>query len=101
MSTSGKGKAPVSISGVEAYSKEALGDEIRKLTAANVQLVTDKMEIEKARVNLEADRIQLFGKKNSLVAKREELRIEIAMLNATGPSNVLIRRHQDPFLEPI
>jgi len=36
MSTLGKGKAPVSTSGVEAYSKEVLGDEIRRLTIANV-----------------------------------------------------------------
>ena len=47
------------------------------------------METEKARVNLEANRTQLFGKKNSLVAKKEELRAEIVTLNATGPPNVL------------
>ncbi len=98
MSTSGKGKAPVSINGVEAYSKEALGDEIRRLTATNAQLVTNKMEIEKVRVNLEADKMRLLGEKNSLVAKREELRAEIAALNAAGPSNVLVRGYQDPLL---
>ena len=35
--------------------------------------VTDKMETEKAKVNLEVDRARLLGEKNSLVAKREEL----------------------------
>jgi len=36
MSTSSKGKAPVSTNDVEAYNKEALGDKICKLTAANI-----------------------------------------------------------------
>ncbi len=93
MSTLGKGKASVSTSGVEVYSKEALGDEIRRLIIANVQLMTDKMETEKVRVNLEADRIQLFGKKNSLVAKKKELRAEIVVLNVVGLSNVPIRSY--------
>ena len=52
---------------------------------------TDKIKTEKVRVNLKADKVQLFGKKNSLVVKREELRIEIATLNAAGSSNVLVR----------
>ena len=98
ISTSGKGKAPVSTNGVEAYSKKVLGNEIRRLTTANAQLVTDKMETEKARVNLEADRIRLFGEKNSLVAKKKELRIKIATLNAVGFSNVPIRGYQNLFL---
>ncbi len=54
------------------------------------------METEKTRVNLEADRARLLGKKNSLVTKREKLRAEITTLNAT---NVLIRGHQDPLLK--
>jgi len=45
--------------------------------------------------------MRLFGKKNSLVVKREELRAKIAILNAVGPSNVLIYGYQDPFLRPI
>ena len=90
MSTLDKGKTPASTSGVEAYSKEILGDEIRRLTAANAQLVIDKTETEKARVNLEADKARLFGEENSLVAKREELRAEIAALNVV---NVPIRGH--------
>jgi len=57
--------------------------------------VTDKMKIEKAKVNLKTDRTRLFGKKNSLVVKKEELRAEIITLNAT---NVPIRRYQDPLL---
>ena len=55
------------------------------------------METEKAKVNLETDKVQLFGEKNSLIVKREELRTEIVVLNAT---NVLIYGHQDPFLKP-
>ncbi len=86
-----KDKAPVSINGIETYNKEILGDEIRRLITVNVQLIADKIKTEKVKVNLKADRIRLFGKKNSLVAKRKELRIEIATLNAIGLSNVLIR----------
>jgi len=97
ISTSGKGKTPASTNGVKTYSKEALGNKIRKLTAANAQLMTDKMETEKTKVNLEADRARLFDEKNSLVAKKEELQAEIATLNAT---NVPIRGHQDPLLGP-
>ncbi len=87
ISTSNKGKAPVSTNNVEAYSKEVLGDEIRRLIVANVQLVTDKIETEKIRVNLEVDRVRLFGEKNSLIIKREKLRAEIVVLNVI---NILI-----------
>ncbi len=93
MSISGKGKAPVSTNGVETYNKEVLGDEIRRLTATNVQLMADKIETEKARINLEVDKIQLFDEKNSLVAKKEELRTEIAALNAIKPFNIPIYRY--------
>ncbi len=90
MSTLGKGKVSVSTSDIEAYNKEILGDEICRLIAANVQLTADKMEIEKARINLEVDRTRLFDEKNSLVVKREELRAEIIVLNVV---NVSIYRH--------
>ncbi len=83
----------VSTNGVEVYNKEVLGDEIRRLTVANVQLVTNKTETEKAKINLKTDRMWLFNEKNSLVVKREELRAEIAILNAAGFSNVLIRSY--------
>src|SRR6266566_9640377 len=63
MSTSGKSKASASTNGVEAYNKETLNDEIRRLTTANVQLIADKIEIEKAKVNLEADKTRLLDKK--------------------------------------
>ena len=56
------------------------------------------METEKTKVNLEADRTRLFGKKNFLIVKREEFRVEIVMLNVV---NILIRGYQDPFLRPI
>ncbi len=79
------------MSSVEAYSKEALNDKIHKLTAANIQLMIDKMETEKAKVNLEANKIRLFNKKNSLVAKRKEFRAEIVALYTAGPFNVLVR----------
>jgi len=60
----------------------------------------NKMKTEKVRVNLEIDRTQLLDEKNSLVVKREELRAEIAILNAAGPSNVPIRGYQNPLLKP-
>jgi len=84
---------PISTSGIKVYSKEALGDEIRRLIAINVQLVIDKIKAEKIRINLEADRAQLLDEKNSLVVKREKLRTEIVALNAAGLSNVLICRY--------
>ncbi len=95
ISTLGKGKVSASTSGIEAYNKETLDDKIRRLTTTNIQLMTNKIEIEKARVNLEVDKVRLFGKKNSLVTKREELRAEIAILNTV---NVPIRNYQDPLL---
>jgi len=52
-----KGKTSASTNDVKAYNKKTLNDEIRKLTIANVQLITDKIETEKVRVNLEADKI--------------------------------------------
>ncbi len=58
------------------------------------------MKTKKAKINLETDRIRLLDKKNSLIIKREELRTEIAVLNATGSSNILVRSHQDPLLRP-
>ncbi len=48
------------------------------------------MKTEKTKVNLEADRMQLFDKKNSLVVKKEELWTEIAVLNVV---NVPIYSH--------
>ncbi len=86
----GKGKTPVSTNDIETYSKEALDDGICRLITINAQLVTDKMETEKARVNLEADKMRLFDEKNSLVVKRKEFRIEIVVLNVAGSSNVSI-----------
>jgi len=93
ISTLGKGKAFASTSGVEVYSKEALDDEIRRLTTANVQLVTDKIKTEKVRINLKTNKARLLGEKNSLVVKREKLRTEIVALNVAGSSNVPIRGH--------
>src|SRR6266699_1776827 len=98
MSTSNKGKTPASTNDVEAYSKEALDDEIRRLTTTNAQLMTDKIEIEKTKVNLEINRTRLLNKKNSLVVKKKELRAEIAILNV---ANVPIHNHQNPLLKLI
>ncbi len=53
------------------------------------------MEAKKTKINLETDRTRLLNKKNSLIAKKKELRAEIVVLNA---ANVPIRNHQDPFL---
>ena len=55
--------------------------------------MTDKMETKKVRVNLEADRVRLFGEKNSLIVKREELRAEIVVLNVTRSFNILVRSY--------
>ncbi len=97
ISTSGKNKAPISTNNIEAYNKETLNDKICKLTTTNIQLMIDKIEIEKAKVNLEANKIQLFGEKNSLIVKRKELQAEIAILNI---SNISTRRYQNPLLKP-
>jgi len=86
----GKGKTPISTNSIEAYNKKTLDDKIRKLTTTNIQLIADKMKIEKTKINLEADKIRLFGKKNSLIVKKEEFRTKIAILNTTGPFNALI-----------
>ena len=99
ISTSSKGKAPIFINGIKAYNKETLNDEICRLITTNIQLIINKMESEKVKVNLKTDKIQLFGKKNSLVVKKKELRTEIIILNVAGPSNVPIRRYQDLFLK--
>ncbi len=71
--TSGKGKTPVSTSGVKVYIKEQLAVEIQRFIIANIQLMTDKIETERTKVNLETDRARLLREKNSLIAKREEL----------------------------
>ncbi len=60
--------------------------------------MTDKIKTEKTRVNLEANKVQLLDKKNSLVAKRKKLRTEIAILNTI---NIPIYGHQDPRLKLI
>ncbi len=62
--------------------------------------MSDKMETERTKVNLEADRMRLLDEKNFLVVKKEEFWTEIAILNTAGPSNILIRSYQDPFLKP-
>ena len=97
ISTLNKGKAPASTNDIEAYNKEILNDKIRRLIATNIQLMIDKIKTEKTKVNLKTNKIQLLGKKNSLVAKRKEFRTEIVILNV---ANVPIRSYQDLFLKP-
>ncbi len=101
ISTLGKGKTPISTNSIEAYNKKTLNDKIRKLTTTNVQLITDKIKTEKVKINLKANKTRLLDKKNSLVIKKKKLRTEIAILNTAGFSNILIYRHQDPFLKLI
>ncbi len=96
-----KGKAFASTNDIETYNKKELDNKIRKLITINVQLITDKMETEKTKVNLKADKTRLFNEKNSLVVKREKFRTEIAILNVTGSLNVLIYRYQNLFLRLI
>jgi len=93
ISTLGKDKTPASINDTEAYTKEQLAIEIQRFSTANAQLVNDKMETEKIKANLKVDKTRLFNEKNSLVAKREELRTEIAILNIVRPSNTPIYNH--------
>ena len=90
ISTLGKGKVPVSVNSVESYIKEQLAIEIQRFSAVNVQLVNDKMETEKIKVNLEVDRVRLFNEKNFLVTKREEFQIEIVTLNVVELFNILV-----------
>ncbi|SRR6266566_1634012 len=63
--------------------------------------MVDKIEIEKAKVNLEVDKTRLFNKKNFLVIKRKELRTKIAVLNIIRFINILICRYQNLFLRLI
>ncbi len=95
-----KGKTPASTNNVETYNKKILGDKIRKLITTNVQLMIDKIEIKKIRINLKTDKIRLLDKKNSLIVKKEKLRTEIVILNVARSSNVPIRNHQNPLLKP-
>ena len=57
ISTSGKGKVPVSSNGIKAYNKETLEKEIRRLIATNVQLINNKLNVENVKTKLEADKI--------------------------------------------
>jgi len=96
--TSNKNKTPASINSVETFTNKKLTAKIQRLSTTNVQLITDKMETEKIKINLETDRIRLLNKKNSLIAKKEELRTEIAVLNITRLFNILVRSYQNPLL---
>ncbi len=93
ISISSKDKTPVSTNGVKTYIKEQLTVEIQRFTTVNTQLMTDKIKTERTKVNLKTDRMRLLRKKNFLIVKRKELRVEIAAMNTVGPSNVLIRSH--------
>ncbi len=63
--------------------------------------MTDKIEIEKIKINLEVDKMRLFKKKNSLIVKKEKLRLEIVTINIVGSSNVSTRNQLDSFLKLI
>jgi len=101
ISTLSKGKTPALTNDIETYNKKALNDKIHRLTTANVQLITNKTETEKTSINLETDKIRLLDKKNFLVAKKKEFRIEITALYTAGSSNILVHNHQNPFLKLI
>jgi len=77
----------------EAYTKEQLAAEIQRLSTTNTQLMTDKIETEKIKANLKIDRSQLFSEKNSLIAKKKELRTEIVTLNTVGSFNTPVHNH--------
>ncbi len=91
----------VSTNEVETYIKEQLAIEIQRFIATNVQLITDKMKIERTKVNLKANKTQLLKEKNSLVVKKKKLRIEIVVINIVEFFNVLICNYQNLFLKPI
>jgi hypothetical protein len=76
MSTS-KGKRPVSTNDIEAYNKEQLAEEIRKLTTVNAQLMNDKLRTETTNAKLEADKNRLINEKNTFVAKRKKLQTKL------------------------
>ena len=88
----------VSTNRIKTYIKEQLIIEIQRFITVNVQLVTDKMETERTKVNLETDKVQLLKEKNFLIVKKEELRTKIATMNAVGFFNLLVRSYQDPLL---
>ena len=90
ISTSDKGKALISSNGIKAYSKEALREEICRLIITNVQLANDKLDIEAAKIKLEADKATLINEKNIFVAKREELRIELTAIVPTTNTQVFV-----------
>ncbi len=73
MSTSGKSKTLASSSGIEAYNKETLGEEICRFIAINVQLANDKLNIKAVKTKLEADKVKLISEKNIFIVKKEEL----------------------------
>ncbi len=88
VSISSKGKALVLSSDMEAYSKEALREEIRRLTVINIQLMSDKLGIEAVKTKLEADKARLINEKNIFVAKREELRAELTEAAVISTTNI-------------
>ncbi len=57
MSILNKSKMFVSTNNIEIYNKEILSDKIHRLTTINIQLIIDKIKIEKVKVNLEVDKI--------------------------------------------
>ena len=71
--TSDKDKTPASTNSIKVYIKEQLAIEIQRFITANAQPITNKIETEKTRVNLEANKVQLLKEKNSLITKRKEL----------------------------
>jgi len=54
-----------------------LGEEIRRFTTTNVQLINNKLNTEAAKTKLEADKAKLINEKNIFVAKREKLQAEL------------------------
>jgi len=88
---SNKDKTPASTNSIETYIKEQLATKIQRFIVANVQLMTDKIEIKRTKINLEANKVRLLEKKNSLVAKKKELRVKIAALNTVRSSKAPTR----------
>jgi len=88
ISTSSKAKTPALTNGVEAYSKEILREEIRRLTTTNAQLVNDKLAIKAVKIKLEVNKAKLINEKNILVTKRKELWAELTEAVVTSIINI-------------
>src|SRR6266699_2772531 len=86
--SSSKGKAPVSTSGISAYSKEDLGIMIMKLQDEKAQLIAVNKNLINMGRTVKTDKERLLKGKNTLVYKQDELREQLVAVKTrtVGPS---------------